>query len=81
MAMSELRERAGCVCQGCGAALEVRVGFRGKVVWTLRPENPDFGSALPQLRGLYQDPNLVCSADALHPTGFELVDGKVVVES
>jgi len=76
--MSELRERAGCVCQGCGAALEVRVGFRGKVVWTLNAENPDFGNTQPELRGLYQDPKLVCSADPLHPTGFKLVDGKVV---
>ncbi len=76
--MSELRERAGCVCQGCGAVLEVRVAFRGKVVWTLQPEDPDFSDVPPQLRGQYGDPKLVCSADALHTTGFKLVEGKVV---
>lgn len=77
MAMSEPREQPTYVCHGCGAALEVRVGFKGKVVWTLPADSPDFGNTEPELRGRYQDPKLVCSADVMHATGFKLVDGEI----
>ena len=65
------------VCRSCGAQLEVRVRFRGKVVWVVDPAQSDFGAAEPELRGDSGDPALVCSADSLHPTGFQLVDGEI----
>jgi hypothetical protein len=67
-------------CCSCGAPLEVRVGFRGKLVWTVPPENATFGEEEPELRGDYQDPQLVCSADVMHATGFRLQDGVVTAD-
>lgn len=66
-----------CVCQACGAQLEVKVRFRGKVVWVVDPARADFGVSEPVLRGDSGDPRLVCSADALHSTGFLLCDGEI----
>lgn len=65
------------VCRACGASLEVRVSFKGKIVWTVDPENPDFSTQEPELRGDSKEPKLVCSADAIHSTGFQLVDGVI----
>lgn len=76
--MGEPREQPVYVCRACGAVLEVRVSFRGKLVWTLEPDNPDFGTSEPELRGSHGDPKLLCSADALHSTGFKLLDGEVI---
>lgn len=64
-------------CQACGAALEVRVRFKGRLVWTLDEIDPDFSSNFPETRGSHGDPRLVCSADPLHDTGFRLTDGAV----
>jgi hypothetical protein len=64
-------------CRSCGAPLEVRVGFRGRLVWTVRAEDAVFGEGEPELRGDSQDPQLVCSADVMHSTGFRLDDGAV----
>ena len=69
-----------CVCQACGAQLEVQVRFRGKVVWVVDPVRPDFGVSEPVLRGDSGDPRLVCSADALHSSGFRLCDGEIQPE-
>ena len=66
-------------CRLCGAALEVQVRFRGKLVWVVPAGDPDFGAVEPELRGEHKDPRLVCSADVLHKTGFRLVDGRVEV--
>ncbi len=65
------------VCRACGAQLEVKVRFRGKIVWVVDPGEPDFGVAEPELRGDSGDPSLVCSADSLHSTGFQLVNGEI----
>ena len=65
-------------CRLCGAALEVRVRFRGTLVWTIDPDSPEFAGREPELRGEHRDPRLVCSADVMHATGFDLVDGEVV---
>jgi len=66
-----------CLCRSCGAVLEVRVRFRGSLVWPLDPDAPDFSGRDPELRGDLKDPSLVCSADMMHPTGFRLEDGLV----
>jgi hypothetical protein len=65
-------------CKLCRAALEVRVRFRGTLVWTVDPESPEFGAREPELRGEHRDPRLVCSADVMHETGFALEDGEIV---
>jgi len=65
-------------CRLCGAALEVRVRFRGSLVWTVDPDSPEFGDREPELRGQHRDPRLVCSADVMHDTGFALLDGEIV---
>ncbi len=65
------------LCRLCGAQLEVRVSFKGKIVWTVEPGDPDFGAKEPELRGDSKEPRLLCSADALHQTGFRLVDGEI----
>jgi len=83
MALSDREPGAGefsYVCQQCGAALEVRVRFRGSIVWVVEPHDPEFGAREPELRGDSKPPRLVCSADVLHPTGFQLVDGEIVPE-
>jgi len=67
-------------CRSCGAPLEVRVGFRGRLVWTVEPERAAFGEQEPELRGDYQEPQLVCSADVMHTTGFKLEDGVVTAD-
>ncbi len=68
-------------CRLCRAALEVRVDFRGKVIWTVDPDDPDFGNKEPELRGKHEEPTLVCSADPLHDTGFKLVEGEIAADS
>ncbi len=65
------------LCRLCGAQLEVRVSFKGKIVWVVDPGDPDFGSKEPELRGDSNEPRLLCSADAMHRTGFRLVDGEI----
>ncbi len=67
-------------CRLCRAALEVRVDFNGKVIWTVDPGDPDFGNREPELRGKSKEPTLVCSADPLHDTGFKLVAGEIVAD-
>ncbi len=64
-------------CQACGAALEVRVRFKGRLVWTIDEADPDFSGSFPETRGDHGDPRLVCSADPLHDTGFRLAAGVV----
>lgn len=68
-------------CRSCGAPLEVRVPFRGKLIWTVEPESAVFGEQEPELRGNCQEPQLVCSADVMHSTGFRLDDGVVAADS
>lgn len=68
------------VCRACGAALEVVVNFTGKIVWSVDPENPDFGSEQPTLRGESENVRVVCTADVMHPCGYVCIDG-VLVES
>jgi len=70
-----------CCCRSCGAPLEVRVAFRGRLVWTVEPEDAVFGEHEPELRGKSQEPQLVCSADVMHTTGFRLEDGVVAADS
>ncbi len=77
---ADLSELPTCLCRACGAAIEVQVGFKGKVVWTLDAGNPDFSATSPELLGDYKQPRLVCSADVMHRTGFKLLDGQVVPE-
>lgn len=64
-------------CQACGAALEVRVRFKGRLVWLIDAFDADFGKNFPETRGDHGDPRLVCTSDMLHDTGFHLVDGVV----
>jgi hypothetical protein len=61
--------------------LEVRVGFKGRLIWPVEPETAAFGDSEPELRGEHQEPQIVCSADVLHKTGFKLVDGVVTAEA
>ena len=65
------------LCRLCGAQLEVRVSFKGKIVWAVDAGDPNFGSKEPELRGDSKEPRLLCSADALHQTGFRLTDGEI----
>ena len=76
----DLGVRSSYVCRSCGAALEVQVGFKGKVVWEVEAGNADFSSTSPDLRGDFKEPRLVCSADVMHSTGFQLLDGEIVAE-
>jgi hypothetical protein len=74
-------EAAGLYCcRACGAALRVRVGFKGKFVWAVDPENPAFGDSEPEVLGERQEPQIVCSADPLHKTGFSIREGAIVPE-
>jgi len=57
--------------------LEVRVGFKGTLVWPVDPGEPDLTQAQPELQGEYKEPRLVCSADVMHPTGFGLKNGEI----
>jgi hypothetical protein len=67
-------------CRSCGAALLVRVGFKGKLVWTVEDASGAFGETEPELRGDSQEPQIVCSADVMHATGFKLQDGAIAVD-
>lgn len=64
-------------CRGCGAQLQVRVPFKGSLVWTVDEDDPDFSGTFPEPRGEFGAAKVVCSADALHETGFHLIDGCV----
>ena len=64
-------------CQSCGAQMEVRVPFKGRLVWTIDEYDPDFSSRFPEPRGDYGTAKVICSADPLHTTGFRLIDGSV----
>ncbi len=66
-----------CNCKACGAILEVRVRFRGRLVWVIDELDPDFSSSVPETRGDHGVPRLVCSADPLHDTGFQLAEGAI----
>ena len=68
------------VCQMCGAALEVVVNFSGKIVWAVDPNDSDFGTQAPSLRGDTKSVRVVCTADVMHSCGFACLDG-VLVES
>lgn len=64
-------------CQSCGARLEVKVPFRGRLVWAIDPADPDFSASFPDPRGRFGAAKVACSADPLHDTGFHLLDGSV----
>ena len=64
-------------CLACRARLQVKVAFKGRLVWTIDPNDPDFGADFPDPVGTYGKARLLCSADPLHQTGFRLVDGSV----
>ncbi len=64
-------------CKACGASLLVRVPFKGRLIWAIDRENPEFSSRFPEPRGEYGTAKVVCSADPLHSTGFDLIDGSV----
>jgi len=66
------------VCKSCGAALEVVVNFSGKIVWAVDPDDPDFGSQAPSLRGDTKSVRVVCSADVMHSCGYVCLDGVLV---
>jgi hypothetical protein len=67
-----------CACRACGAPLEVRVRFQGTLVWAVNRQTAGFGDTEPELRGNHNEPRLVCSADVIHETGFQLADGEIV---
>ena len=66
------------VCKLCGAALEVVVNFSGKIVWAVDPNDPDFGTQAPSLRGDTKSVRVVCSADVMHSCGYACLDGILV---
>jgi hypothetical protein len=66
------------VCKLCGAALEVIVNFSGKIVWAIDPNDPDFGTQPPSLRGDTRNIRVVCSADVMHSCGYVCLDGVLV---
>ena len=70
-----------CACLLCGAPLEVRVRFRGTLVWAVDRQTAGFGDTEPELRGDHKEPRLVCSADVVHETGFQLAEGEIVRSS
>ena len=65
-------------CRSCGARLEVKVPFKGRLAWVIDPSGPDFSSAFPEQRGRYDTSTVACSAAPLHNTGFHLIDGSIV---
>ena len=65
------------VCKACGAQLEVLVYFKGKIVWSVEPGNPSFGSEQPSLRGETDKIKVVCTADIFHDCGYYLIDGNL----
>jgi hypothetical protein len=68
----------GFLCKACGAGLEVTVNFKGKIVWKIDPENPDFGSEQPTLRGESSHIRVVCTADVMHACGYTCLEGILV---
>jgi hypothetical protein len=80
MAQSSAQQTFRYCCRSCGAALLVRVGFKGKLVWSVEAESGAFGDDEPEFRGDSQDPQLVCSADVMHPTGFKMQEGSIAVD-
>ena len=66
------------VCQMCGAALEVIVNFSGKIVWAVDPNDADFGTQTPSLRGDTKNVRVVCSADVMHSCGYTCQEGILV---
>lgn len=66
------------VCRMCGASLEVIVNFSGKIVWSVDPADPDFGTQAPSLRGDTKSVRVVCSADVMHACGYVCLDGVLV---
>ena len=66
------------VCRACGARLEVLVYFNGKIVWPVNPQNPDFSGEQPILRGETKRIRVVCSADVLHDSGYQCIEGVLV---
>ncbi len=79
MAQNGSYEGVHYCCRSCGAALQVRVGFRGKLVWTVA-EDGSFGESEPEMQGKHQEPQLICSADVMHATGFKLQEGSIVAD-
>jgi hypothetical protein len=75
---SSAREGRRVVCRACGASLEVVVNFAGKIVWSVNPENPDFGAEQPSLRGESKNICVLCSADMMHACGYKCVNGVLV---
>jgi len=57
---------------------DISVG--GKIVWAIDPNDPDFGTQAPSLRGDTKSIRVVCSADVMHSCGYACLDG-VLVES
>ena len=51
------------------------------MVWTVERDHPEFGDREPELRGNHGEPRLVCSADLIHKTGFQLVEGRIARET
>ena len=76
--MSERDRQRRVVCQMCGAALEVVVNFSGKIVWAVDPNDPDFGTQAPSLRGDTKSVRVVCSADVMHSCGYVCLEGVLV---
>lgn len=80
--MEKTQETAGTagkiVCRACGAQLEVIVHFNGKIVWPVNPQSRDFSGEQPVLRGETKRIRVVCSADVLHDSGYNCVDGVLV---
>lgn len=64
-------------CQACGAALVVRVPFKGQLVWAIDERDPDFSGTFPEPRGEFGNARVVCTSDVLHDTGFHLIDGAI----
>ena len=54
---------------------EVVVSFTGKIVWSIDPNDPNFGTQVPSLRGETKGVRVVCSADIMHACGFVCLDG------
>jgi hypothetical protein len=54
------------------------VHFTGKIVWSVNPENPDFGTEQPSLRGQTRNIRVVCSADVMHSCGYVCLEGVIV---
>jgi len=71
------RDTNSFVCKSCGAQLEVIVHFNGKIVWSVKAGNSEFGSEQPVLRGDTRKVQVVCSADIFHSCGYFVMDGNL----